>query len=955
MSHVLAAYRQALQTPDPENGNQTGWEKEKYKWIAVKHFQDHWNIDAPDFAAMFKEATAKTSNLLTARNYFPRGMIIDFATADAEAVRAMFRALFDENSSVVDRVNHFIENAEKLRVKYGAEKWQSHYQNVNSISTYLWLKYPDKYYIYKYLECKQVAAVLESDFTVKKGAKAEVLLDFIHFYDEIADYLATDSQTTDLIKASLTGECYEDPMFRTLAIDVGFFISRYYTQKGKDPGDEIIDHAWFVGASDDSADYSDTYISEGRWENGWSNGIFSNEVNSVAVGEKIVIKSTYTKKNVPFNAGGKTISVLGIKAIGTVTGNSQDGKNLTVEWIKVDPKKEWYDSCSYRDTIHLVRASDGPNQKALLDFVFNDIPQNYTSIESKYVTTPAAAYWPSDDEYVLNITKDEWKKFIEEIEIPSHKGCMGMLKALVELGGEASCKKLSSVYGGNPTRYIGSAVNIGKRAKKYFHLPPCMDGEVERYFAIPFLGRRVTEEGAEYYSYKIRDELLAALNELDLSAIDPYVREDEIKTGYWWLNANPKIWSFADLAVGAEQSYTLYNENGHKRRIFQNFLDAKAGDIVIGYESSPNKQIVAIAQISKEHDEKELFIKKIEGLSVPVDYQVLREFPELENMEYFAQPQGSLFRLTKEEYDCIMDLIRENNPIVNPSEKIDKYGKTEFLRDVFMSEENYDSLIALLKNKKNIILQGAPGVGKTFAAKRIAYSMMGATDDNRIEFVQFHQNYSYEDFMMGYKPTETGFELKYGIFYRFCQIALNHPEKEYFFIIDEINRGNMSKIFGELLMLIEKDYRGKKTTLAYNGMSFSVPENLYIIGMMNTADRSLAMIDYALRRRFSFFNMEPGYTSDGFKEYQAGVNNVHFNKLIEKIMELNKVITDDKSLGSGFCIGHSYFLNKPDTDIDNWVKSIVRYDIVPILQEYWFDDLDTVKKWTDLLNGAANG
>ena len=178
--------------------------------------------------------------------------------------------------------------------------------------------------------------------------------------------------------------------------------------------------------------------------------------------------------------------------------------------------------------------------------------------------------------------------------------------------------------------------------------------------------------------------------------------------------------------------------------------------------------------------------------------------------------------------------------------------------------------------------------------------MMGEKDDSCIEFVQFHQNYSYEDFVMGYKPVGDGFELKYGIFYRFCQKAANQPDKDFFFIIDEINRGNMSKIFGELLMLIEKDYRGTKATLAYNGLSFSVPQNLYIIGMMNTADRSLAMIDYALRRRFSFFEMEPGFDSEGFIQYQNSLNNDTLNELISKVKDLNKEIALDKSLGKAF-------------------------------------------------------
>ena len=205
--------------------------------------------------------------------------------------------------------------------------------------------------------------------------------------------------------------------------------------------------------------------------------------------------------------------------------------------------------------------------------------------------------------------------------------------------------------------------------------------------------------------------------------------------------------------------------------------------------------------------------------------------------------------------------------------------------------------------------------------------------------------------MMGYKPVGEGFELKYGIFYRFCQKAANHPDKDYFFIIDEINRGNMSKIFGELLMLIERDYRGTKATLAYNGLPFSVPKNLYIIGMMNTADRSLAMIDYALRRRFSFFDMEPGFDSEGFRQYQASLNNETLNALVERVKDLNKEIAADKSLGKGFCIGHSYFCGQ-DTCTDEWLDSIVNYDILPMLSEYWFDDTAKLQRWENILRGV---
>lgn len=371
---------------------------------------------------------------------------------------------------------------------------------------------------------------------------------------------------------------------------------------------------------------------------------------------------------------------------------------------------------------------------------------------------------------------------------------------------------------------------------------------------------------------------------------------------YWFLNEkNPKMCSIVSMPVGEIQNETLFNENGNKCKIVKDLIDIKVGDMVIGYESTPVKQIVTIFRVSAEQDGERIYFDKLEE-SYPsaIDFATLNAWFELKKKEYFSITQGSLFKLTKTEYEFIIDLIHRENSVLTDEKNEDEYSKENFLDQVYMTEAKYDRLVAVLTRKKNIILHGAPGVGKTYAAKRLAYSIMGEKDDDRIEFVQFHQNYSYEDFIMGYKPVEDGFELKYGIFYRFCQKAANHPDKDYFFIIDEINRGNMSKIFGELLMLIEADYRETKTTLAYNGLSFSVPKRLHIIGMMNTADRSLAMIDYALRRRFSFFDMEPGFDSEGFIKYQEAFANDTFNTLIDRIKELNREITNDKSLGKGF-------------------------------------------------------
>ncbi len=508
---------------------------EKYKWEAIRYFQDNWNIDAPNFGDMFKTATDKTYNLLTSGYVYPRGMILNFAKADDEATRQMFRNLYDESRDLGERIDDFQSAADTLRAKYDDGTWRNHYQSTNAVSTYLWLRFPDKYYIYKYELYKNAATELSADYKPKRNGSVDSLTGGFQMYDEICKAIAEDAGVVMMVQSALTENCYPDPKFKTLTIDVGFYLSRFYLK-----------------------------------------------------------------------------------------------------------------------------------------------------------------------------------------------------------------------------------------------------------------------------------------DQVDLTGIPLY-----------------------------------------------------------------------------------------------------------------ADP--------------------------TPDEVVPKYAKADFLSKVYMTEERFDVLKALLRNKMNIILQGAPGVGKTFTSKKLAYAMMGEMDDSRIEMVQFHQNYSYEDFVLGYRPDGANFKLTEGVFYRFCQKAANDPDKDYFFIIDEINRGNMSKIFGELLMLIENDKRGPKNkiTLAYNGLPFYVPENLYIIGMMNTADRSLAMIDYALRRRFSFFEMEPGFSSEGFRSYQTGLDNEAFDTLMEQIKALNKEITKDESLGKGFRIGHSFFCGlKPETCTTDRMQSIVEFDILPMLSEYWFDEPAKLQHWEQNLRGV---
>ena len=662
LKEILAEYKKVFV--------QQQWPNEKYKWEAVQCFQENWDINSADFAQMLKKSLAKTDNLLRSANNFPKGMITGFAEAAPEAVHSMYMELYDESKDLCERIANFKNKSNTLLERYGNGAAQ-HYQYENAIMTYLWLRYPDKYYIYKFGEVKAVSLELESDYRFKKGAYEDNIRNFMALYDEICAELQQDDELRNLLNSQITSTCYADPELRTLTIDIGFFIFRYW--------------------------------------------------------------------------------------------NKKDSTN------------------------------------------------------------------------------------------------------------------------------------------------------------VPLYAQSQEDDGQQY----------------------------------WFLNEkNPKMWSIVSMPVGEIRNETLFNENGNKCKIVKDFIDIKVGDMVIGYESTPMKQIVTIFRVSAEQDGERIYFEKLEECySSSIDFATLNAWFKLKKKEYFSITQGSLFKLTKTEYEFIIDLIHRENPVPTAKKNKDEYSKEKFLDQVYMTEAKYDRLVAVLTRKKNIILQGAPGVGKTYAAKRLAYSIMGEKDDDRIEFVQFHQNYSYEDFIMGYKPVEDGFELKYGIFYRFCQKAANHPDKDYFFIIDEINRGNMSKIFGELLMLIEADYRETKTTLAYNGLSFSVPKRLHIIGMMNTADRSLAMIDYALRRRFSFFDMEPGFDSEGFIKYQEAFANDTFNTLIDRIKELNREIANDKSLGKGFCIGHSYFCNTKECT-NEWMQDVIDFDILPMLAEYWFDDTDKLQRWENILHGV---
>lgn len=664
------------------------WQGEKYKWEAVKWFQDHWDINANDFADMFAKATEKTANLLASMNNFPRKMMIQYAQDDAEAVRAMFINLYDESKDVTERILQFQSSAQDLcdRLSPGYQ----HYQRPMAITVYLCLKYPQKYDIFKYTVCKATGIYLENDFIPTKGHTEQNIKGNSKLISEMQEVVSQDSELIELFENNLDSDCYADESHRMLTFDLSFYIANYLADK--------------------------------------------------------------TKK----------------------------------------AKEDW--------------------TGADIDF---------------------------------GISADDWRELFDDESIFNTQS-WEVLYRFLDYGGMATCKQLSVKYGETPNFYNTGVTTLAKRMTGCDISVKEKNGN-KRYWTILFVGRNVNSDEDGVFVWKLRDELKEALEDVDFSDTELYADQSENSVNYWWLNANPKIWSFSDIEVGEEQNYTMYNDNGNKRRIFQNFLDAREGDLIIGYESNPVKQVVAICRVTKQNDGENLYFEKIEGLTSPIDYTLLKDAPELEKMEYFMNPQGSLFKLTKGEYDFIMDMVREENQ-ENPigSEQAESYSKEDFLSEVYMTSEKYDSLKGLLLNKKNIILQGAPGVGKTFAAKRLAYSIMGVKDESRVEFIQFHQNYSYEDFIMGYKPS-----------------------------------------------------------------------------------------------------------GEGFRLYLDSFNDDTFYALIEKIKDLNFEIAKDPSLGSGFCIGHSYFCGQ-DECTDEWMQSVVEYDILPMLEEYWFDEPAKIQKWQNILRGVFN-
>jgi len=412
---------------------------------------------------------------------------------------------------------------------------------------------------------------------------------------------------------------------------------------------------------------------------------------------------------------------------------------------------------------------------------------------------------------------------------------------------------------------------------------------------------------------------------------------------YWWLNINPRVLRFRDFDKGDIFTYSSVNEDGSPRKVYANFLEAQPGELVLIYETVPIGRIIGICKIEKSLENNLITFKKLESLTENIPRTSIEQIREIMNLEAFRNQEGIFFKVSLIEFNSIYNIIRESNPTTTYM-TYPLYSKEDFFKEVYFDSDEYNELRELIETRKNVVLQGPPGVGKTYIAKKMAYSILGKKDSGKILNIQFHPNYSCDEFIEGFRPDDIGiYKYRQGCFKEFCNQARNDKSNKYFLLIDEINRGDVIKIFGDTFMLLEPDKRGKENyvELPASKERFYIPNNLYIIGTMNIADKEQSMSDYAVRRRFSFYNIRPLFDNENFKkEYQK---NLLVTKVVDKVKEINEELDDARK------IGHCYFCN---IQSDKELIRNVKYDLIPLVEEYFKNDKYLRRKIVDELKKA---
>ncbi len=713
---------------------------------------------------------------------------------------------------------------------------------------------------------------------------------------------------------------------------------------------------WFVGATyGGTDDQTPRFLQEGIWENGYQDK-YLDAVKSIQVGDRIAIKSSYTRKHdLPFDNRGQTVSVMAIKAIGTVKENLGDGRTLKVDWKPFDPPREWY-FYTNRSTVWRVLPGDWTTD-ALIGFTFEEKAQDINRFRN-------APYWRERfGDSAIDKRRFNWTRFYEAvaeklltfrnrrdeliagIHVIASKvdglsnlqdqfadGTSGPLKDICPFTAmgifnrritDANRKAIASE--------LANLLGVSEPVPDSFEGIPILNNQKSWFFG--FDNKRQPDDIETLWEVFVQAIAFAESDDAEarsafVSAYDNATQRYNVgwnlTMGLYWI----RPWNFPTL-------------DGQSQRYISKKLNIQIG------MNSPKDRCNATDYLT--------VLDTLEARFQEDAYPV-HSFPELSLAAWLFKDSGTSPYPNATDPDAQDDEADATSEAEVTAAPIEPYSVDDILTDgCFIAREKLEKILERLRTKKNLILQGPPGTGKTWLAKRLAFALMGQRDDSKVRAVQFHPNLSYEDFIRGWRPVGDGkLTLVDGPFVEMMKAAAKDPTARHVVVIEEINRGNPAQIFGEMLTLLEVDKRtpNEALELSYkrsDGERVFIPDNLYVIGTMNIADRSLALVDLALRRRFAFIDLEPtlGKPWHDWVQSQCGIDSEILVEIEKRLIALNSEISADTGLGPQFRVGHSYVtppFGIPISDAREWFRQVIDTEIGPLLDEYWFDALEKSQK-----------
>lgn len=792
---------------------------------------------------------------------------------------------------------------------------------------------------------------------------------------------------------------------------------------------------WFVGAAyGGTNDQTDRFLNEGIWENGYKDKHLE-LVKSIQPGDRIAIKSSYTrKKSLPFDNRGNSVSVMGIKAIGTVTKNRGDGRIVEVDWEpRFDEIREWY-FFTNRSTIWRVLPGEWM-QDALIDFSFNGKRQDIQRFSNepywreRFGDEPAEQHrfkWAQFYEAVadsLIAYKEDRTELIASIHtIASRVDGLSNLQDHFKDGTSGPLKDICpftaiGIFNRGITeenrkiiaRQLAQFLGVDVPVPDSFEGIPILNNQKSWFFG--FDNKRAADdidtlwdifEKAIQYADSTESDTRQEFSSAYDDAASRYGVGWNLSIGLYWI----RPWSYLTLDSQSQEYITKklgveIKLNGPKGRCSAadylevlETLEQRFKEDAYPVHSFPELSFIAWKTPSAEADDSKGHWKKtvLSKIILLCEEKGTAEYTRQEFQERYLEDLKQEFpdnNTTQSTIDRVMQLLRDDdliefvsrgvyrwtgfndatldlNVVIEPEDAaitppIEPYALDDIVDDgCFLDRDTLSQILERLRGKKNLILQGPPGTGKTWLAKRLAYALIGQRNDRKVRPLQFHPNLSYEDFVRGWRPSGDGkLTLVDGPFLEMIRDASKDPSTKYVVVIEEINRGNPAQIFGEMLTLLEADKRTPSEALAlcyrkFEDEQVSIPNNLYVIGTMNLADRSLALVDLALRRRFAFINLEPtfGKVWRNWVNKKAGIGIDFLEDIERRLVALNNDISADRSLGPQFKVGHSFVTPAFNISIDNaqeWFRQVVATEIGPLLEEYWFDDLEKASKACDRL------